>query len=236
MNHVPGLTVMHVMFLRMHNKIAMKLNLKNPMWNDERIFQETRKIVVAIQQHMVYNELFPKIFDQNTMMTYGLYSTPRGYNTVYDPSIDGSIMMGFSAAAMRFPHTRIPDVQSMVNKMYTNRVDVPIFNTFDKPKFVLQRRGNALNDFARWLTSFPAMADDRFVEDGVRDFLFLDERGHSFDLVALNIQRARDQGIPPYNKWRELCGLPPARYFASVEGGLVDHTPEVATLLATVYQ
>lgn len=80
------------------------------------------------------------------------------------------------------------------------------------------------------------MQDDRFVEDGVRDFLFLDNKGESFDLVSLNLQRAREQGIPPYNHWRRLCGLKPALYFSFGVGGLVDHEPDVVKLLSKVYK
>ena len=167
---------------------------------------------------------------------YGLYSKAHGCEDVYDMNVKTDIMMGFSGAAMRFPHTRIPNVQSMVDRKFVQRKDARIFDTFDKPKFVLQNMGQAINDFARWLTSFPQMKDDRFVEAGVRDFLFMDDRGQSFDLESLNIQRAREQGIPPYNEWRKLCGLTPANFFYSGPGGLVDHTPEVVNLLSTVYK
>jgi hypothetical protein len=44
---------------------------------------------------------------------------------------------------MRFPHTRIPNVQSMVDRKFVQRKDARIFDTFDKPKFVLQNMGQA---------------------------------------------------------------------------------------------
>jgi peroxidase len=33
------------------------------------------------------------------------------------------------------------------------------------------------------------------------------------DIVALNICRAREHGIPGYNRFRQICGLPRAEYF-----------------------
>ena len=51
------------------------------------------------------------------------------------------------------------------------------------------------------------------------DHLF-EERGKRFsgmDLVALNIQRGREHGIPGYNNYRELCKLRRAKTFADFE-------------------
>jgi len=33
------------------------------------------------------------------------------------------------------------------------------------------------------------------------------------DLLSYDIQRGRDTGLPPYNKMRQLCGLPIAKSF-----------------------
>ena len=53
-NEQPGLTVLHTLLVREHNQMAKQLEYLNPKWKDERIFQETRKIIIAITQHITF--------------------------------------------------------------------------------------------------------------------------------------------------------------------------------------
>ena len=51
-----GFTLLHTVFLRNHNNLAEKLHQKHQDWNDEKIYQEARKINAALMQHITYTQ------------------------------------------------------------------------------------------------------------------------------------------------------------------------------------
>ena len=60
-NEQPDLALTHTIWMREHNRLVRELSLLNPGWNDETLFQEARRIVIAEIQHITYNEWLPII-------------------------------------------------------------------------------------------------------------------------------------------------------------------------------
>lgn len=233
---VPTLGATHILFAREHNRIARILHYLNPHWSDERLFQEARKIVAAQIQHITYSSYLPLVLNKRVRTVNNLNCVKRGFNTVYDPSVDATTSNVFGVSAFRFGHSQVPNFQKIFNEYRKPDVVLPIQNTFNRPRMNFLQNGCGADGINRWMVSEGQSSDDRFLDDGVRNYLFLDERGDSLDLAALNIQRGRDHGVPGYNVWRKWCGLKPAIRFGRGPGGLINHDTKTAVLLASVYR
>jgi peroxidase len=60
---------MHTIWFREHNRISSKLLEMNADWDGERIYQEARKIIGAMMQHITYKHWLPKVLGQVRLVT-----------------------------------------------------------------------------------------------------------------------------------------------------------------------
>jgi hypothetical protein len=72
-----------------------------------------------------------------------------------------------------------------------------------------------VDELVRGLISTPMETLDNFISDEMTNHLFEDTHTpfSGLDLIALNLQRARDHGIRAYNEYRAICNLKRARTF-----------------------
>ena len=198
-NEQVSLTVMHTIWVREHNRIADELAQLNPQWNDESIYQEARKIVIAEVQRITYDEFLPAILGP---LFFDLLIGPY---LGYIPELDASVPNSFATAAFRFGHSLIQDEFRRLGPNFRSirQGPLPLREAFMNPQAYFDSDGT--DPILRGLISQPARAVDEFLTSVLTTQLFEREEGMGMDLATLNIQRSRDHGIPPYTAWRDFC-------------------------------
>jgi len=204
-NIMPELTVIHTIWMREHNRIAREIVALKPAWGDERIYQEARRIVSAEMENIVYNEFLPALLGTDTVDQHKLESTSR---STYDSNLDPSVFNGFATAAYRFGHTL---VQGLIEKYLNGRFTgtALLRNNFFEPDEIIGNDGRGVQVILEGLMRQPAQAYDRFVTEDLTNFLLRNKSVSSIgeDLLARNIQRGRDHGLPGYPTYRKFCKL-----------------------------
>jgi Animal haem peroxidase len=249
-----GLTAVHTLFVREHNRIVAAL----PKYLPEEIkFQIARRVVGAEQQYITYNEFLPAL--GITLSSY------RNYNPKVNPSLSNEFAtVGYRAHSMIHGEFEIeteasrytPEVLSALeqNGVEVERLGdeiglaVPLNIAFANPELVPQL---GLGPLLVGLASEAQYNNDEQIDNQLRSVLFqipkpgidpsecLDgpvlESCFSgvLDIGALDIARGRDHGMPFYNDLRAAYGLPRVTSFAQLTGEDSEVFPNDPTIDST---
>lgn len=232
-NQNPGLTILQTILLREHNRIARGLAKINPHYDDERLFQEARKINIGQYQHISYYEWLPIFLGTDNMLKNRLiYKVgPDGTHiNDYDPTIDPSVLNSHATAAFRYFHSQIEGRLDLISEMRSITGALRLSDWFNRPGII--ELGDNFDSLTRGHATQPEELTDINFDREIKHFLFRRMMPFGGDLRAIDIQRNRDHGLASYNDFREFCGLSRAY---SWEGFLDLISPKSLENLKTLY-
>ncbi|XP_074869603.1 myeloperoxidase-like isoform X2 [Carettochelys insculpta] len=223
-----GLTALHTLFLREHNRLATELKKLNPQWDGEKLYQEARKIIGALTQVYIYRDYLPLLLGDETKKQIPCY-------TGYDESVDPTVANVFSLA-FRFGHGSIQPFVTRLDECFQPlgpHSKVPLHLTFSASWRIIMEGG--IDPLLRGMLVDHAklMKQNQMVVEEVQDRLFEQIEIIGLDLAALNLQRGRDHGLPGYNAWRRFCGLSQPRNLAELSTVL--RNPKLAKKFIDLY-
>jgi hypothetical protein len=204
-NEQVGLTAVHTLWVREHNRIAKRVRANNPGMSSQEIYQRARAKVGALIQAITYNEFLPALLGPRALRPY------RGF----DAKGDASVAQEFSTAAYRFGHSM---VSPQILRLRASGRTVPQGNLSLRDAFFNPSalRETGLDPVFRGMAAQRARQIDPMIIDELRNFLFGPPGAGGFDLGSLNIQRGRDHGLASYYDSRIIFGLKPPRTFADI--------------------
>lgn len=212
-NEQVGLTVMHTLFVREHNRLAriIRQDYNNPTDDEiEEIFQRARRVLIAKIQKITYDEWLPALL-RNEMDDY------MGEYEGYDDDINPTIYNEFSVAAFRLGHSMLNQEIRRIDEQ-GNEIDdghLSLADAFFTAPDILTEE-TSIDPILRGLASQAHQRLDVKVIHDVRNFLFGAPGDGGLDLVSLNIQRGRDHGVLSYNDMREAMNLGRMNSFADI--------------------
>lgn len=206
-NEQVGLTVMHTLWVREHNRLAAILASESPRASGEEIFQAARRLVIAKIQIITYEEYLPALIGSKAIPSY------RGY----DNSINPGLYNEFSVAAYRYGHSLVSEniLRLDANGNATADGEISLRDAFFGAPTILTSE-NSLDPILRGLAGQVCQELDTKANNNLRNFLFGQPGQGGLDLLSLNIQRGRDHGVPAYNAMRRAMGLEPKSSFSDI--------------------
>ncbi|XP_055698613.1 chorion peroxidase-like [Phlebotomus papatasi] len=194
-NETPFLTIFSSLFFRHHNRLCLILSTLNSHWDDERLFQEARRICIAQYQHVILNEFVPSFFGPKATdeVTFD-FGEP-------DPRARATTANEFASCAYRIFHAFVPDNFIMVDRM-GNEETITMSDSIRNTTILRTRYEPILQGMMRQRVNL-----EGFGQEILTKVFKSPERGDmGLDLLAADIQRGRDHGLNSYVKYLEYCG------------------------------
>ncbi|XP_057340597.1 peroxidase [Microplitis mediator] len=241
------LTTMHLLWARQHNFLATQLQQLNPHWDDERLYQESRRIIGAQMQHIAYKEFVPVIIGDSEARKRKLLPLESNIYREASKNFDPTIANNFAASAFRFAHTLLPGLMKITDAEKGTEDYIQLHKILFNPYSLYAKTGvessilSATTNFIqKTSTHVTSQLTRHLFEDPLSSQTNSYNSTHhlpfvpcGLDLVSLNIQRGRDHGLPGYTAWREFCGLVRPRNFLQLRG-IVD--PDSFKQLPLLYE
>ncbi|POM26014.1 hypothetical protein BTM25_03980 [Actinomadura rubteroloni] len=187
-----GFALLTILFLREHNRVARLLAEDNPRWDDERLFQTARNIVIAIVIKLVLEEYINHI-------------TPYHFRFVLDPALTRRLSravwhrQNWASAEFNLVyrwHQLVPSALDVGGK------ELPLAATLF---------GSALIPRPGLGRLFEEASEQRAGRIGLFN---TDPALREVDVASIAGSRALD--LAPYNAYREHCRFPRARRFEHI--------------------
>ena len=217
-----SLLLIHTVIVREHNRIARQLHVKNSgVWTDDVIFYETRKIIIALLQHIFVKEYLPALFGGFSELSKYIPSY-----SVYKNDIKSAAYNSFATAVAKLVKSQQIGEVKRLDSTFSSTVDgpVPFHDTFFNPA----RVENDFDDLTRGLVATKAVAVDDNIKQQFTDEYSQTNQDHGIDIAAFVIQQGRDHGLADYQSWLSYC----ASKYSNLTGVI---SGDIKGLLASIY-
>lgn len=171
---VPSSAVWPALFTRNHNKLAEDLANLYPKWKDEKVFQEAKRINIAVLQNVVFNNA-DFIFESKGGLKI---------NENYDENVDVTSNLEFHTAAYRYFHFYVNTNVKFIDK--TGAVtNIPLSEAFGKLNLIEDKFDDVINGLFSQEFNFGQYSDEI-----VNKFAKNDE-GLGVDVISFDVQRGK---------------------------------------------
>jgi len=245
-----ALTATHTLFAREHNRIVGLL--PSTLTNEEK-FQIARRVVIAEQQYVTYNEFLPAM------------GVSLPFYTGYKSNVNANLSNEFATVGYRAHsqiHGEAAEIETDVSRYTQTQLDairaqgatvtvvggevtivVPLGVAFFNPDLLpLLQEGPML----KAIGGESEYNNDEMIDNQLRSVLFqVPVSGNPdcldgptlpecfkgvVDLGAIDIERGRDHGMPSHNQLRQAYGLPARTSFRAITGEASESFPADPTL------